>query len=96
MSLSVVWSPNAEEDLAEVLLYVEDTFGVDVALRLLDTIEEKVELIAEFPRMYPRSVQRPEIRKAVITRQTSLIYRIWKEEVQILHVWDNRRLSGEI
>lgn len=91
MSLPVSWSPYAKDDLATVLAYVDHRFGVESALSLLNDIETTIGLVAEFPQMYPRSNNRPTIRKAVITKQTSLIYRIKRTEIQILHVWDNRR-----
>jgi len=91
MSLPVHWSPYAKDDLADTLEYVEESFGTDAALKLVEAIDKTVNLIAEFPQMYPRSNNRPTLRKAVITKQTSLIYRIKRSEIQILHVWDNRR-----
>lgn len=91
MSLSIRWSPNAKEELATVLAYVDEHFGSDAALNLLDAIDATTSLIAEFPQMFPRSSTRPSIRKAVISKQNSLLYRVKAKEIQILHFWDNRR-----
>ena len=91
MSLPVRWSPYAKDDLADTLGYLEQSFGIDAALKLIEAIDKTINLIAEFPQMYPRSNNSPAIRKAVITKQTSLIYRVKRSEIQILHVWDNRR-----
>jgi hypothetical protein len=60
-------------------------------LKLLDTTEKVLDGIAEHPMMFPASQKSPSIRKAVITKQTSLLYRIAANEIQLLHFWDNRR-----
>ncbi len=91
MSLPIRWSPNAVEDLSNTLTYVEAHFGVEAALALIEKIETTTALITEFPEMYVRSVQHPDLRRAVMTRQTALIYRIFSDAIEILHVQDTRQ-----
>jgi|UPI00059197AB plasmid stabilization system protein ParE len=91
MSLPVTWAPSAKDEFAELLQYVEQQFGLDAALELLDTTEKLLEEIGAFPGMFPASAKRKDIRKAVVNKQTSLFYRISKDQVQILFVWDNRQ-----
>jgi toxin ParE1/3/4 len=57
MKPTLVWTPQAREDLLEIYL----TIGIDnatAAERLYSTIEEKVNLLASHPRL---GVRRPEI-----------------------------------
>ncbi|MCB9302901.1 MAG: type II toxin-antitoxin system RelE/ParE family toxin [Lewinellaceae bacterium] len=91
MSLPIIWAPSAKDEYAALLEYVEGNFGLDAALELLDTTEKLLEGIAAFPGMFPASEKRKDIRKAVVSRQTSLLYRIFQDQIQILHVWDNRQ-----
>ena len=91
MSLPVIWSPASREEYAEILQYVNSEFGTDAALRVMDKIEATIEHIASFPRAYPFSEIRPDIHKAVISPQTSLLYRIAETQIQLLHFWDNRQ-----
>ena len=91
MSFPVIWAPSAKEDYAALLEYVEKNFGLDAALELLDNTEKLLEEIAAFPSMFPASDKRKDIRKAVISKQTSLFYRISQDQVQILYVLDNRQ-----
>lgn len=91
MSFPVIWAPSAKEDYAALLEYVEKHFGLDAALELLDNTEKLLEEIAAFPGMFPASDKRKDIRKAVMSKQTSLFYRISQDQVQILYVWDNRQ-----
>ncbi len=91
MSLPIKWSPASKDEFADLLNYVETQFGLDAALKLLDKTEMVLEGISEQPEMYPASEKFPAIRKAVITKQTSLLYRITGVEIQLLHFCDNRR-----
>lgn len=91
MSLLIKWSPVSKDEFADLLNYVETQFGLDAALKLLDKTEMVLDGISEQPELYPASDKFPAIRKAVITKQTSLLYRITGMEIQLLHFWDNRR-----
>ncbi len=91
MSLPVVWSPASREEYAEILQYVDDEFGTDAALNMMDKVEAAVEQIASFPYLFPFSEIRPDIRRAVITSQTSILYRVTETQIQLLHFWDNRQ-----
>jgi plasmid stabilization system protein ParE len=91
MSLPIKWSPASKDGFAVLLDYVETHFGLDAALKLLDKTDTVLDGIAEHPELFPASKKSPHIRKAVLTKQTSLLYRIETHEIQLLHFWDNRR-----
>jgi plasmid stabilization system protein ParE len=90
MSMPVVWSPSALEEYSLILEYVEENWGLEAALNLLDATDQIISQIQEFPNLFPSS-KKKDIRKAVVSKQTSLIYRVTEEQIQILHLWDNRQ-----
>jgi len=96
MSLKVIWSPASKEEYADILGYVEDNFGIDAALKLLDKTDAVIDGVAIFPTMFPASKQRKDIRKAVITKHLSVYYRFNKTTVQLLHFWDNRQSPDKL
>ncbi|MCF8247236.1 MAG: type II toxin-antitoxin system RelE/ParE family toxin [Saprospiraceae bacterium] len=96
MSLPIIWSPASKDEFAELLQYVEVNFGLDATLKLLETTDKVLEGISEHPALFPASNKVPSIRKAVITKQTSLFYRITINHVQLLHFWDNRRNPDDL
>lgn len=91
MTWKIIWSPQSKDDYAELLKYVESNFGLDAALKLLDETDAVLDGIVIFPMMFPASEKRKNIRQAVITKHTKLIYRIEVEEIQLLHFWDTRQ-----
>ena len=72
MSLKVIWSPASKEEYADILGYVEDNFGENTALKLLDKTDAVIVGIAIFPSMFPASKERKDVRKAVITKYLSV------------------------
>lgn len=95
MSLTIVWSPLARDEYAAILEHVDRNFGTEVALALLDQTERILDQITRYPFMHPAS-QKLNTRKAVISKQSSLIYRIKNERIEILHFWDNRRNTDQL
>jgi plasmid stabilization system protein ParE len=91
MSYTIVWSPIAKDEYAQLLIYIESNFGVEAALEMLDRTNSIIDAISTFPNSFPASETKPSIRKAVITKQTSLLYRVGNNQIQLLHFWDNRR-----
>ncbi|MFN0035908.1 MAG: type II toxin-antitoxin system RelE/ParE family toxin [Saprospiraceae bacterium] len=91
MKLKVVWSPDAREEYDEILQYLVSEYGMNPALKMLDKIESILGHITAYPRAFPFSPLRPDIRKAVVSLQTSLLYRVTDTEIQLLHFWDNRQ-----
>ena len=90
MSLPVIWSPEAQDDYADLLAYVEAHFGLDAALKVLDKTDLVVQQIAIYPKLFPATGDQ-EIRKAVISKHTSLLYIVESQQIQLLHFWDNRQ-----
>lgn len=93
MNIAVIWSPDARQEYAEILHFLHSEYGPNSTLKMLEKVESTIEYIASYPRAFPFSHLRPDIRKAVITPQTSLLYRITEHEIQLLHFWDNRQDS---
>ena len=90
MSRQVIWAPAAQDEFAKILEYIDENWGTGSALEILDKTESVIEQISHFPNLFPPS-QKKGVRLAVINKQTSLIYRVGKNQIEILHFWDNRQ-----
>lgn len=55
MSLPIIWSPASKNEYAEILKYVEQHFGLDATLKLLEKTDNAMDNIAKFPSMYKAS-----------------------------------------
>ena len=90
MSYSIKWLPEAEFTYALVLDYLEENWTRKEVLNFIDRTEEVVAYIAKRPKQYVYS-RKKEAYRAVVTRHTSLFYRIKSDEVELLVFWDNRQ-----
>lgn len=90
MPYPVIWAPLAKDEFIEVLRYLETSFGSEVAADCVIRVDEVVDKIAIYPRMYP-AFGPFALRKAVVHSHLSIFYRFENEQVDILKVWDNRQ-----
>lgn len=91
MKLEVVLAPGVELELQEILDYQEKMGGVSSAKRFLESFSRKIELIGQFPFLYPLSERFPEGRKCVIQKRAVLYFRIKGGGlVEIISIRDGR------
>jgi len=87
--MKVIWSAEAEKTYFETLEFIFNNWNI----KTVESFEEKVfhvlDLISENNKLFPAS-KKKSIYKAVISKQTSVIYSISKNEITLLYFIDNR------
>lgn len=81
--------------LNHLLVYLDAEWGKSAKQRFLVQLEAAMLSIAKFPRAFPRS-KFHDIHKCVVTRQTSLYYRILSDRIEVITVFDNRQDPEEL
>jgi len=93
---SLLWSPEAEADLAHIWNYYADVAGPDVARLMVRAIGEScVMLEAHSLAGRARDEIRPGLR-SLLAAPHVIFYRVSDNEVQIVRVLDGRRDIDEI
>src|SRR5262249_45520430 len=88
----VVFTPEAEEQLAELYRYIEENATADVALRYTSAIVEYCEGLGTFPlRGTPRDDIRPGLRTTSYKRRTEIAYAAEDGRVSIIGVFHGGR-----
>jgi len=92
MALKIRWTPEAEDNFSSILDYLESEWSEKEIRKFARKTQIIIEQIAINPKMF-KAAGTEEIRKAVITRQTSLFYFVDEELelITLLAFWDNRR-----
>jgi plasmid stabilization system protein ParE len=90
MALQIVWSPLAEKDQEKILRYWAKRNKSNVYPQKLHAmITDRVDFIASsLPKRYKTSV--PSIYYEYV-REYRIYYKVRKDEVVILRIWDGRR-----
>lgn len=89
--MKVTISERAEQNLDNIVRYLETEWSLRVRDKFLEILKTKIEQISRMPQMYEASSKRKTIRRCVVSKQTSLYYRARKEEIEIITVQDNRQ-----
>ncbi len=90
MSYAVRYSTRAYLEYEEILDYVFKKFGADIALKVDQHFEEVIDNIAINPLLYPLSEKKTNLRRCVISPQTTLYYRFNGEYIELASFRGNR------
>jgi hypothetical protein len=86
----VVWSPLAELTYYDILLYVIENYGLRAADELDLLVCSTLDKLKVFDRLCPSSYKMPSLRKCTLSKQTSMIYSINKECIEVVEFLNNR------
>jgi len=81
--LNIIWSPYAEVEYLEILNYIIDNWSISDADNFNNITNDLIAKIAINHKLCPKS-KTSNFRKCVVTRQTSLIYRINSDSIDII------------
>ncbi len=93
MTKQVRFSLRAKQEEIELLEYIQNRFGNSKAKEVYERIEGIILKIVISPEMYPSSKKKEHLRKAVLSKQTSMYYRINENVIEIVSFRANRKNS---
>jgi len=97
MTKRIIQYPDkANKDLLALYLYLQQEWGIKTVDKLDKKIEKTLDLIAETPEMYPPSAYRNNTRRCVISKQTSIYYRIRPKAIEVLTIFDMRQHPSKL
>lgn len=76
--------------LEELFNYLENEWSEKVKNDFIKKFENSICQIQKYPKIAPKSNVISNLHKYVVTKQTSIIYRIDKNSITILTIFDNR------
>ena len=77
--------------LERLLNHIEENWSRSSRDRFLSKLNSVIETIKQNPEICQKSETRPELRRAVVTKQSSLLYQIQKETIFVVTIFDNRQ-----
>lgn len=93
--MQIVWSSEAKSDYSRNIKYLLEKWGLDAAREFADNVTSILNQIVEMPEMFPRSGYR-KVRKVIVCRQISLLYKAEEKRIVLLRFWDNRQNPGKL
>ena len=78
----------ASNDFKSNLNYLLEAWSVEEAIDFNDQVVNVIDLICDFPQLYPKTNYR-ELGKAVINKRITLFYKVNNEEITLMRFWNN-------
>ena len=91
--MKVFLSELAERKLLKLSEYLLDNWNLKTRDKFIEKLTEKIEQISKQPESCPQSSEFKGLYKCVVTKQTTLYYRISRElnEIEIITIFDTRQ-----
>ncbi|MEI7596559.1 MAG: type II toxin-antitoxin system RelE/ParE family toxin [Bacteroidota bacterium] len=89
-SLNVFWSPLAEKSYLETIEFILGKWTIKEADSFTEQVKDLIAKIQTFNNLCPPTSKFKYLRKCVVSFQTSLVYRIRKDNIEIIAFFDNR------
>lgn len=92
----IFWTDHALSELKDTIEYLEDNWTERELRNFFHELDHVIELISKNPELFPASLSRKDLRKAIVARFNSLYYRINKDSVEVLSFFSNRQDPDKI
>jgi len=86
----IVLTKKAADLLENLFQHLENEWSVKARDEFIAKFENAVLQIQKFPEIAPRSKEVPVLHKYILTKQTSVFYRVEKKSITIITIFDNR------
>ncbi len=92
----LIWSSEALNNLKAIVNYLEIRWTKREIIKFSQLLENKITIIIDNPFLFPESIKSKGIRKAVLTKQTTIYYRIIDNEIHLITLYDNRQNPNKL
>lgn len=89
MDYKLRWSKDSIADPEDILSYLSRNWSERILNNFKKKLSRQLDLIAQNPLMFLQSTYNPELRKAVLSKQTSIFYKIKDNTIFIVHIFVN-------
>ena len=90
MDYKLFWSKESISNLESILSYLESEWTDREIAIFKRKLSKQLELIEKNPRLFPVSDVQPRLRKAVLSKQTTIFYELKEYEIHIAYLFSNR------
>jgi plasmid stabilization system protein ParE len=90
MDYKLFWSKESLSNLDSILSYLESEWTEKELASFKQKLSKQLELIQKNPKLFPISEVQPRLRKAVLSKQTTIFYEVREFEIHIAYLFSNR------
>ena len=87
----IVWSDEALIKLKGIINYIEQYWSEKEIKKFASLLNHQLKLIENNPFLFTESAKSSGLRKSVLSKQTTIYYRIINYEIHLITLFDNRQ-----
>lgn len=87
----MVISKTAERKLDKLFEFLLDKWSKKVKDEFVEKLNYHIEIIRTQPEIFPESIKGNQLRRCVITKQTTLYYRFNSKRINLVTIFDTRQ-----
>lgn len=91
MALEIVWAEEAEIQLDEIIIYLEENWSEREIRNFFKSLEQGIEAISKSPATHKISARKSNTREYQLSPQTTIFYTFDYKQVVILLLWPNKK-----
>lgn len=91
MAYEIRWSEEAVNNLAEILDYLEHKWTEKEVQKFKSKLNHQLDLISQSPFIFPSANFNPEMRKAVLSKQTTIFYKVIDATIFLAYIHVNMK-----
>jgi plasmid stabilization system protein ParE len=91
MSFEIKFTPEAEETYDALASQLHQRWGERFVIKFENRVSKSLNTISATPFLYPIADENTEVRKCLLHKNCSMLYKIYDETVLIVCFWDNRQ-----
>ena len=88
---SLIWSLRAVENLKKIINYLEENWTDKEIKNFSIQLHSYLTIIEQIPKTFPEAKSKQNIRRAVISPQHTLYYKIETNSIMLIALFDNRQ-----
>ncbi len=91
MKRNVIISKTAEKKLEKLFNFLVKNWSIKVKNEFIEKLDSTINTIQSQPEIFPSSQKAKNLRKCVVTKQTTLYYRFTSSNIFIVTIFDTRQ-----
>ena len=96
MDYKIFWSDESLDNLDSILSYLEEEWTSKEVEKFKSKLGKQIQLITKNPKIFPVSKFQPRLRKAVLSKHTTVFYEIKGKQIYIAYLFSNRMNINKI
>jgi plasmid stabilization system protein ParE len=95
-NFKIFWTDEAINNLESILDYLKNKWTPREIDNFKKKLGKQIDLIEKNPKLFPLSDYNPRLRKAVLSKQTTIFYELSGHMIYLVYLFNNKQDIGKI